>query len=204
MGVGNWGQGWKETRSLSRLAVPAQAAAERRDLRWGSGEVSRQVLWPEGLRFRRGLRGGKTDSGARTGVSDTHPAPSEESRGTQWGSGPVLSTFCRRRERVGQLSRPWGLREPVGGIQSPGRRAGNPAKHPLPLLPALPRELRLPRTGAGPGASRTQGAATAPFVGFGWKLHPEAPLPSLRGFEVAPTLQGEAAGFAAGQKWGSP
>lgn len=29
----------------------------------------------------------------------------------------------------------WGLREPVGGMQSPGWRAGNPAKHSLPILP---------------------------------------------------------------------
>lgn len=88
-----------------------------------------------------------------------------------------------------------------GGTQSPGWRAGNPAKYPLPIPPALPRELWLPPTGAGTGDPKTQGVATAPFVGFGWKLHLEAPLPALPGFEVAPTLQGEVAGFAAGQKW---
>lgn len=92
-------------------------------------------------------------------------------------------------ESVRLLSRPRGLREPVGGILRPGWLAGSPAKHPPPTTRALPRELRLPRTGAGPGVSRTLGETTAPFVGFSWKLHPGAPLPALRGLKVAPTLK---------------
>lgn len=99
------------------------------------------------------------------------PAPREESRGTQRDSGRVPSILCGRRACSVALS-PSG---PPGALgrqtEPPGRPVGNSAKHPVPILPALRRELWLPRTGAGSGDSRTQGAATAPFVGFRWKLH---------------------------------
>lgn len=68
---------------------------------------------------------------------------------------------------------PWAVYRVRGG--GLGTRPNNPSH-----FPALPRELRLPLTGAGPGSPMTQGAATAPFIGFGWKLHPEAPLPALQ------------------------
>lgn len=65
--------------------------------------------------------------------------------------------------------------------------------------PFIPRERRFPPTGAGPGVSGTQGAATAPFVGLCWKLHPEVPLPALPDLEIA-KLQREVVGFAPGCK----
>ncbi|XP_020935865.1 uncharacterized protein LOC110257749 isoform X2 [Sus scrofa] len=37
------GEAREEARSLRRLAVPAQAPVERRDLRWRAGQVSRQA-----------------------------------------------------------------------------------------------------------------------------------------------------------------
>lgn len=198
-----WGDGGRleGSRSLGPPAVQTQAPAERRDLRCGSGEVSRQVLPPERPRFRRGLRGGKMACGAATRVSDTHHASSKESRGTQLDPGPVLSNLSGRRESVWQLSCTSGPPGTSGRHTEPRAPGWEHGQAPLPISPVLTRKLGLPPTGVGPGAPRTQGAATAPFVGFGWKLHPEAPLPVLRELEVDLTLQEEAASFALGQKW---
>lgn len=198
------GEGWKE---IVLLVHQQWAPAERCVYRWGSGEVLRQVLPPQGPQFRRGLRGGRTTCGAPSGVSETHPAPSEESRGTRLDPGSVLSSLSGRREHIRQLCRTLGPpgtsgrhTEPSAMGWEPGQALPSHSPHPHP---ALPRVLRLPPTGAGPGPGppRTQGAATAPFVGFGWKLHPEASLPALPGLEVAPTLHREAAGFTPGEKW---
>lgn len=130
--MGRWGEGWKETRSPGPLAVQAQAPAERRDLSWGSGEGSRQVLLPEGPRFRRGLRGGKTASGARIRVSDTNSAPSEGSKGHSRIQDQFFPSSSGEESAFGSSLALWGLRAhraPDGGL---GTRPNTPSPFPLP------------------------------------------------------------------------
>lgn len=152
------------------LAVPAQAPAKRRlSLRVGRSFTAGTTA--RGCSVQA-LPAGKLDvRWSPNRCLRPAPAPREESRGTQRDSGRVPSTLCWRRACSVALS-PSG---PPGALgrqtEPPGRRVGNSAKHAVPILPTLWRELWLSRTGAGPGDSRTQGVATAPFVGFGWKLH---------------------------------
>lgn len=141
-------------------------------------------------RFKQRLREGKGTYGAPTSVSDMHPAPSEESRGTLRDPGPVFSNLSWRACSAalllfGTSGSQWAAR--VLGARL-GMRPRAPSD-PSPLPPFSPRERRFPQTGAGLGVSRTQGAATAPFVGFCWKFHTEVPLPALRTWRSSRSIQ---------------
>lgn len=169
------GEGWKEAVLLAH-----QQCRRRHQPRGATFAVGREKC--RGRYYRpRGLGSGGGCGEARwpaerQPVSQTrimHPARKAE--GHSWIQDQSFPISPGEEKVFGSSLALRGLREPVGGIQSPGRRAGNMAKHPSPFPPSSQESsgsLR-PRLGLGlPGPRARQQRRLLASVGNFTQRHP--------------------------------